>query len=139
MHDPVDDGGGVAVIRVLDTDADQVDAMLSAGPGIAELVCDKGSHSNPTLVTLAALGIRSYVSERDRDPRNWRGKHVTRDALYDNRWRIRGARLASGLSAGSGGDNHLGHPARSECSAGVGSPAENQRSWLSDVMLMGHG
>ena len=45
-----------------------------------------------TLVTLAALEIRSYVSEPDRGRRNWRGKHVARDAVYANRRRIRGAR-----------------------------------------------
>ena len=52
----------------------------------------QGYHSNHTLVTLPALGIRSYVSEPDRGRRNWRGKHVTRDAVYGNRRRIRGKR-----------------------------------------------
>ena len=63
-----------------------------AGTGIAELVCDKGYHSNQTLVTLAEVGIRSYVSEPARGRRNWRGKHAARDAVYANRRRIRGAR-----------------------------------------------
>ena len=80
------------MIERLVTAAEQVDAVLPAGPGIAELVCDKGYHSNQTLVTLAALGIRSYVSEPKRGRRNWRGTHVARDAVYDNRRRIRGAR-----------------------------------------------
>ena len=53
---------------------------------------DKGYHSNQTLVTLAAVGIRSYVSEPARGRRNWRGKHAARDAVYANRRRIRGAR-----------------------------------------------
>ena len=39
-----------------------------------------------------ALAIRSYVSKPDRGRRNWRGKHVARDAVYANRRRIRGAR-----------------------------------------------
>ena len=64
----------------------------AGGAGIAELVCDKGYHSNQTLVTLAEVEIRSYVSEPDRGRRNWRGKHVARDAVYANRRRIRGAR-----------------------------------------------
>ncbi len=63
-----------------------------AGTGIAELVCAKGYHSNQTLVTLAEVGIRSYVSEPARGRRNWRGKHAARDAVYANRRRIRGAR-----------------------------------------------
>ena len=66
--------------------------MLPAGSGIAELVCDNGYHSKQTLVTLAKVGIRSYVSEPERGRRNWRGKHVARDAVYANRRRIRGAR-----------------------------------------------
>ena len=59
--------------------------MQPTTTGIAELVCDKGYHSNQTLAMLAALGIRSYVSEPDRGRRNWRGKHVARDAVYGNR------------------------------------------------------
>ena len=55
-------------------------------------MCDKGYHSNQTLVTLAEVGIRSYVSEPERGRRNWRGKHVARDAIYANRRRIRGTR-----------------------------------------------
>ena len=80
------------MLETLVTAAEQVDAVLPAGPGSAELVCDKGYHSNQTLVTLAEVEIRSYVSEPDRGRRNWRGKHVARDAVYANRRRIRGAR-----------------------------------------------
>ena len=31
----------------------------------------KGDHSNETMVDLAAVGIRSYVSEPDRGRRDW--------------------------------------------------------------------
>ena len=65
---------------------------LPAAAGIAELVCDQGYHSNQTLVTLAEVDIRSYVSEPDRGRRNWRGKPAAPDAVYANRRRIRGAR-----------------------------------------------
>ena len=87
-----DAGDTQTMLETLVTAAEQVDAVLPAGPGIAELVCDKGYHSNQTLVTLAEVEIRSYVSEPDRGRRNWRGKHVARDAVYANRRRIRGAR-----------------------------------------------
>ena len=87
-----DAGDTQTMLETLVTAAEQVDAVLPAGPGIAELVCDKGYHCNQTLVTLAEVGIRSYVSEPDRGRRNWRGKHAARDAVYANRRRIRGAR-----------------------------------------------
>ena len=47
------------MLETLVTAAEQVDAVLPTGPGITELACDKGYHSNQTLVTLAAVGIRS--------------------------------------------------------------------------------
>ena len=58
-----DAGDTQTMLETLVTAAEQVDAVLPAGPGIAELVCDKGYHSNQTLVTLAEVEIRSYVSE----------------------------------------------------------------------------
>ena len=48
--------------------------------------------SNATLVALAELGLRSYVSEPDRGRRRWRGKAAARAAVYANRRRIRRAR-----------------------------------------------
>ena len=87
-----DTGDTQTMLETLVVAAEQVDAVQPTGTGIAELVCDKGYHSNQTLVTLAALGVRSYVSEPERGRRNWRGKHVARDAVYGNRRRIRGAR-----------------------------------------------
>ena len=75
-----DAGDTQTMLETLVTAAEQVDAVLPAGPGIAELVCDKGYHSNQALVTLAALGIRSYVSEPARGRRHWRGKPAARDA-----------------------------------------------------------
>ena len=87
-----DAGDTQTMLETLVIAAEQVDAVQPVGRGVVELVCDKGYHSNQTLVTLAALGIRSYVSEPDRGRRNWRGKHVARDAVYANRRRIRGAR-----------------------------------------------
>lgn len=59
---------------------------------LAEVVADKGYHSNAIVTDLKQLGIRSYVSEPKRGRRNWIGKPDQRDAVYDNRRRIRGER-----------------------------------------------
>ena len=84
-----DAGDTQTMIETLVIAAEQVDAVLPAGPGIAELVCDKGYHSNQTLVTLAEVGIRSYVSEPDRGQRHWRGKAAARDGMkLVKRWLI---------------------------------------------------
>src|SRR6266513_6515472 len=59
---------------------------------LAEVVTDKGYHSNVIMKDLKELGIRSYVSEPKRGRRNWIGKQAERDAVYANRRRIRGDR-----------------------------------------------
>ena len=60
--------------------------------GPAELVTDKGYHSNEVLKDLKAVGVRSYVPEPDRGRRNWGGKQPEQEAVYGNRRRIQGAR-----------------------------------------------
>lgn len=60
--------------------------------GIAEVVADKGYHSNQTMIEIQQLGLRTYVAEPDRGPRNWDGKEEERDAVYANRRRIQGER-----------------------------------------------
>lgn len=60
--------------------------------GPAELVTDKGYHSNAVLVNLKQAGVRSYVPEPDRGKRNWEGKQAEKEAVYANRRRIRGVR-----------------------------------------------
>ena len=87
-----DDGDTTTMVETLITAADQVEAVLPAGAGIAEVVADKGYHSNATMVAFAAVGVRSYVSAPDRGRRNWKGKAAAREAVYANRRRIRGAR-----------------------------------------------
>lgn len=59
---------------------------------MTELVTDKGYHSNDVLVTQAKNGIRTYIPEPDRGRRNWQGKAEAKQAVYDNRRRIRGDR-----------------------------------------------
>lgn len=60
--------------------------------GPAELVLDKGYHSNDVLVILKDVEVRSYCSEPDRGRRNWSGKEEEQSAVYRNRRRIRGER-----------------------------------------------
>jgi transposase len=62
------------------------------GKIIAEVVADKGYHSNDTCRDLAEVEIRGYVSEPDQGRRNWEGKVQEREAVYANRRRIRGER-----------------------------------------------
>ncbi len=54
----------------------------------AELVADKGYHSNAVLRSFKELGIRTYISEPKRGRRNWKRKTVERDATYLNRRRM---------------------------------------------------
>ena len=82
-------GDTTTMVETLVTAAEQVEAVLPAGGGVAEVVADKGYHSNETMVALAELGLRSFVSEPDRGRRRWRGKLAARDAVYANRRRTR--------------------------------------------------
>lgn len=71
---------------------DEAAALLSVRP-CAELVADKGYHSNAVLQAQAELGIRTYISEpRRRGRRRWHGKARAKAATYANRRRIRGER-----------------------------------------------
>ena len=83
-------GDTTTLVDTLVTAAEQVEAV--GAPEIAEVVADKGYHSNETMVGFAAIGVRSYVSEPDRGRRHWKGQAAARDAVYANRRRIRGAR-----------------------------------------------
>ncbi|HVQ15039.1 MAG TPA: transposase [Vicinamibacterales bacterium] len=50
------------------------------------------STSNETMVDLAAVGIRSYVSEPDRGRRDWSKAPEAQAPVYGNRRRMRGRR-----------------------------------------------
>jgi transposase len=83
----------IAVAEQMETlTEDPETAQHIAENWLAELVTDKGYHSNETMVDLKEFGIRSYVSEPQRGRRNWIDKHAERDAVYANRRRIRGER-----------------------------------------------
>ncbi len=85
-----DEGDTTSLVETLTMAADQL--ALVAPTGLAEIVADKGYHSNQTLVEFAEAGGRSYVSEPDRGRRNWKGKAAAQQAVSANRRRIRGAR-----------------------------------------------
>ncbi|MDP7692461.1 MAG: hypothetical protein QGG89_11535, partial [Vicinamibacterales bacterium] len=78
------------MVETLITAAERLAVVSDAG--LAEVVGDKGYHSNQTLTEFADIGLRSYISEPDRGRRNWTGKADARAAVYANRRRIRGAR-----------------------------------------------
>jgi transposase len=64
------------------------EAVDSDGP--ANVVADKGYHSNEALVGMKQSQVRSYVSEPERGRRKWEGKADAQAAVYGNRRRIRG-------------------------------------------------
>ena len=82
---------GEAVAELIPVTTAEGDYPVDA-EGIGEVVADKGYHSNAVLVEVQDLGLRSYVAEPDRGPRNWEGKTAERDAVYANRRRIQGER-----------------------------------------------
>ncbi len=87
-----DPGDTASMVETLTAAPEPVDAVLPDGPGIEEVVGDKGYHSNETMADLKALGLRSYISEPDRGRRCWKKQQAARDAVYANRLRIRGER-----------------------------------------------
>ena len=87
-----DTGDTTSMVETLIAAAEQVEAVQPDGPGIKEVVGDKGYHSNETLTDLKALGLRSYLSEPDRGRRRWKNQPAARDAVYSNRRRVRGER-----------------------------------------------
>jgi transposase len=89
---PADRGDTQSVGETLLEAAEQLREVLPDEDVIAEGVLDKGYHSNGVVTDLAAVNVRSYVSEPKRGRRRWTGKHVERNAVYANRRRIRGER-----------------------------------------------
>lgn len=82
---------GVAVAELMEVEP--AEGQSGVHPkGVQEVVADKGYHSNDVLVGLAALEVRSYIAEPDRGPRNWDDREMEKQAVYDNRRRIRGNR-----------------------------------------------
>lgn len=70
----------------------QANAALVNERGVEEVVADKGYHSNEVLVDLHEDGVRSYIPEPERGPRNWDGKEKEQKRVYANRRRMGGRR-----------------------------------------------
>ncbi len=59
--------------------------------GIEELVADKGYHSGAVVERVKSYEVRSYIPEKQpKGRRNWQGKQVEQQAVYQNRRRVRG-------------------------------------------------
>jgi transposase len=87
-----DKGDAETSRETLTVAAENIETVVPDSTGPAEVVGDKGYHSNQEIVDLEAVGVRSYISEPDRGRRNWKKNPEARDAVYRNRRRIRGAR-----------------------------------------------
>jgi transposase len=90
-----DRGDTTTIVETAIAAAEQVEAAQATTkePSTVEaIVADKGYHSNETIVDLAAVGIRSYISEPDRGRRDWSDAREAQAPVYANRRRIRGAR-----------------------------------------------
>ena len=87
-----DTGDTASMVETLIAAAEQVEAVLPDGPGIEEVVGDKGYHSNETMADVKALGLRSYISEPDRGRWCWKQRQAARDTVYANRRRSCGER-----------------------------------------------
>ena len=58
----------------------------------SEVVSDKGYHSRGVVRELTEDGIRTYVSEPERERQRWEGQRAEQAAVYANRRRVRGER-----------------------------------------------
>jgi transposase len=57
---------------------------------LAEIVGDKGYHSNDTVLNVQQAQARSYIPEPKRPRRKWAGKADEQKAVYANRRRVQG-------------------------------------------------
>lgn len=97
---PADRGDTSSIEETLPVAADTlVDVIADDTAGshlnehvLAEVVADKGYHSNDVLTGVAQMVQRTYISEPDRGRRDWEDKEEARDAVHANRRRIRGKR-----------------------------------------------
>jgi len=85
-----DVGDTTSLLATTLTAAEQLAAVQAAVP--TALVGDRGYHSNDTLLTLRALGIRGYLAEPDRGRRCWAKDPEAQQPVYDNRRRVGGPR-----------------------------------------------
>src|SRR6202162_2353583 len=90
-----DQGDTTTIIETALAAAEQIEdaqAAVQAPELLAEIIADKGYHSNQTMIDLVAVGLRSYVAEPDRGRRDWSQEPQAQSPVYANRRRLRGAR-----------------------------------------------
>jgi len=90
-----DQGDTTTIVETAIAAAEQIEdaqAEVRAAQPLAEIIADKGYHSNQTMIDLEAVGIRSYVAEPDRGRRDRSKEPAAQTPVYANRRRIRGAR-----------------------------------------------
>ena len=90
-----DVGNTTSLVDTAIAAAEQIEAAHAASstPGeLAEIVADRGYHSNQMLVDLEAVAVRSYIAEPDRGRRDWTKSQAAQRPVYANRRRMRGAR-----------------------------------------------
>src|SRR6202035_4062000 len=90
-----DQGDTTTIIETAIAAAEQIEdaqATVQAPQPLAEIIADKGYHSNQIMIELAAVGLRTYVAEPDRGSRAWSQEPQAQIPVYANRRRIRGAR-----------------------------------------------
>lgn len=94
---PADTGDTTSVYETL---TEAVEQLRGAVPDAEArtVVLDKGFHSDDVMVSLAEVGMTSYVSEPKRPRRRWRGRVEAQLAVYANRRRIKSGRGKALLS-----------------------------------------
>ena len=90
-----DQGDTTTIIETAIAAAEQSEdaqAEMQTPQPLAEIIADKGYHSNQIMIELEAVGLRAYVAEPDRGRRDWSKEPAAQTLVYANRRRIRGAR-----------------------------------------------
>ena len=85
-----DVGDTTSLLATTLTAAEQLATVHASAP--TALIGDRGYHSNDTLLTLRALGLRAYLAEPDRGRRCWTKEPEAQQPVYGNRRRVAGPR-----------------------------------------------
>lgn len=85
-----DVGDTTSLLATTLTAAEQLATVHASAP--TALIGDRGYHSNDTLLTLRALGLRAYLAEPERGRRCWTQEPEAQQPVYGNRRRVAGPR-----------------------------------------------
>ena len=85
-----DVGDTTSLLATTLTAAEQLATVHASAP--TALIGDRGYHSNDTLLTLRALGLRAYLAEPARGRRCWTKEPEAQQPVYGNRRRVAGPR-----------------------------------------------